>query len=76
MTANREEVIEEILSLIRQPKVIKTNYTDFTEFSDEFLVEWRDRLKEEREEKLAKIRKRIRIMGEEKNRGGREHERA
>ena len=76
MTMNREEVIEEIKSLIRQPKVIKNNYIDFTQFSDEFLIEWRDKLKKEREEKLAKIRKRIRVMGEEKNRGGREHERA
>jgi len=57
MTINREEVIEEIISLIRQPKVIKTNYIDFSQFSDEFLIEWRDRLKKEREEKLSRLRR-------------------
>lgn len=75
MTTNREEVIEEIISLIRQPKVIKNNYIDFSQFGDESLIEWRDRLKEERKEKLAKIRDRILVMSEERNRGGREHER-
>jgi len=59
MTMNREEVIEEIKSLIRQPKVIKNNYIDFSRFGDERLVEWRDRLRKEREEKLARTRKRI-----------------
>ena len=65
MTMNREEVIEEIKSLIRQPKVIKNNYTDFTQFSDEFLIEWRNRLKKEREEKRAKIRERIHVVSKE-----------
>lgn len=57
MEVNREEAIEEIKSLIRQPKVITENYIDFSQISDERLVEWRDILRKEREEKLARIRK-------------------